>query len=59
MNRKLIRYIGTLTLLLAISISTKAQNKVQPLVIADQGSFAIGGGGQKLPQLAALIWIVH
>ncbi|RQO74411.1 alpha/beta hydrolase [Pedobacter sp. KBW06] len=43
MNRKLIRYIGTLTLLLAISISTKAQNKVQPLVIADQGSFAIGG----------------
>jgi hypothetical protein len=28
MNRKLIRYLGTLTLLLAISISTKAQNKV-------------------------------
>ncbi|SDJ83002.1 hypothetical protein SAMN04487898_104376 [Pedobacter sp. ok626] len=49
MNRKLVRYIGTLTLLLATSISLKAQNRAQPLVIAEQGSFAIGGTKTTVP----------
>lgn len=36
-------YLGTLTLLLVTSISLNAQNQQKPLVIAKQGSFAIGG----------------
>jgi len=43
MNKKLIGYLGALALLLATSISLNAQNKQKPLVIAEQGSFAIGG----------------
>ena len=43
MNRNLMRYINTLILLLATSISLKAQNKQKPLVIEQQGSFAVGG----------------
>ncbi|CAL1518861.1 alpha/beta fold hydrolase [Chitinophaga sp. MM2321] len=42
MNKKLKRYLGALTLL-ASSISLNAQNKQAPLVIASQGSFAVGG----------------
>ncbi|MFA4870460.1 MAG: alpha/beta fold hydrolase [Pedobacter sp.] len=43
MKRKLIRYIGALTILLTSSISLIAQNKQKFLAIAEQSSFAIGG----------------
>jgi pimeloyl-ACP methyl ester carboxylesterase len=43
MNRKLMRYMGTLVVLLATSISLNAQTKLKPLAIAGQGSFAVGG----------------
>lgn len=43
MNRKLIRQLCTLTGLLAMSLSLNAQNKMKPLNIAEQGSFAVGG----------------
>jgi len=43
MKRKLMRYFGVLTLLVATSISVNAQNTQKPLIIAEQGSFAVGG----------------
>src|SRR5690606_27051274 len=43
MNRKLMKYLGALTLLMVTSISLNAQNRQEPLIIADQGSFAVGG----------------
>jgi len=43
MNKKLMKYLSALTLLLATSISLNAQNKQKPLIIAEQGSFAVGG----------------
>lgn len=43
MTIKLMRSFGALTILFAISISLSAQNKLPPLVIASQGSFAVGG----------------
>ncbi|WP_316794231.1 alpha/beta fold hydrolase [Pedobacter frigoris] len=42
MNRNT-RYITALTVALTISISLNAQNKMKPLVIIEQGSFAVGG----------------
>jgi pimeloyl-ACP methyl ester carboxylesterase len=43
MNRKLTSHLFTLTILLLTSISLNAQNNQKPLVIAEQGSFAVGG----------------
>lgn len=43
MNSKLTKCLGVLVLLLATSISLNAQNKQKPLIIAEQGSFAVGG----------------
>lgn len=42
-NKKLMKYLGALTLLLATSVSLSAQNKMKPLIVAEQGSFAVGG----------------
>ncbi|MEQ7799600.1 alpha/beta fold hydrolase [Pedobacter sp. ASV1-7] len=43
MNRKLTSHLFTLTILLLTSISLNAQNNQKPLVIGQQGSFAVGG----------------
>lgn len=43
MKKKLVRYLGAFTLLLAAAISANAQNKKKPLIITEQGSFAVGG----------------
>ncbi|HEY9561907.1 MAG TPA: alpha/beta fold hydrolase [Anseongella sp.] len=43
MNKKLMKNLCAVTLLLATSISLNAQNKRKPLIIAGQGSFAVGG----------------
>ncbi|MGO4294822.1 alpha/beta hydrolase [Chitinophaga sp. RAB17] len=43
MNKKFMKYPGVLTILFATAISLSAQNKKSPLVIASQGSFAVGG----------------
>lgn len=43
MKQQLIRSLGTMMLLLPISIVLNAQHKQQPLIIAEQGSFAVGG----------------
>jgi len=43
MRKELLKYAGALTVSLVVSTSLTAQNKQQPLSIAEQGSFAIGG----------------
>lgn len=43
MKKELMKYLGALTLILATTISLSAQNKQKPLIIAEQGSFAVGG----------------
>ena len=43
MKKKLLGRLAVLALLVATSIPLYAQNKQKPLVIARQGSFAIGG----------------
>lgn len=43
MEKKLLKYLGALTLLMVTSISLNAQNRQEPLIIAEQGSFAVGG----------------
>lgn len=43
MKRQLLSCAGVWTLLLAATLSLSAQNKQPPLVIAAQGSFAVGG----------------
>jgi pimeloyl-ACP methyl ester carboxylesterase len=35
--------LAAITLILAISVSLNAQNKMKPLIIAEQGSFTVGG----------------
>ncbi|WP_132221223.1 alpha/beta hydrolase [Albibacterium bauzanense] len=43
MKKELMKCLGAFTLVLATSISLNAQNKHKPLIIAEQGSFAVGG----------------
>lgn len=43
MEKELLRYLGALTLLLIPLISLHAQKRQKPLVIVEQGSFAVGG----------------
>src|SRR5690554_5307675 len=43
MKNELMKCLGALTLVFATSISLNAQNKKKPLIIAEQGSFAVGG----------------
>lgn len=43
MNKKLVKNLGAFMLLLTSSLSLLAQNKQKPLIIAEQGSFAVGG----------------
>src|SRR5690606_38670814 len=49
MKKELLRYFGAFTVSLLISVSVHAQNKQKPMVIAKQGSFAIGGTKMKEP----------
>ncbi len=43
MKKELLKYLRIFILLLPASLSLNAQNKQNPLVIAEQGSFAVGG----------------
>ena len=43
MKKKSISYVCAFTLMLTASVTLKAQNKQQPLIIDRQGSFSVGG----------------
>lgn len=43
MKKEIISYLAAFSLVLAASVSLNAQTKQKPLMIAEQGSFAVGG----------------